>query len=75
MAFRAALQQLDTGERVKLHFTGQGAARMDMEHIVCSAFAQAHLYACGPSGLIDGFIAAAQSANRALRALQRSSPL
>lgn len=61
MAFRAALQQLDASDRVRLHFTGQGAPRLDLEHIVRSAPAAAHLYACGPGGLIDGFIAAAQA--------------
>lgn len=61
MAFRAALQQLDTTGRVHLHFTGEGSPRMDMEHIVRSAPSAAHLYACGPSGLIDDFIAATRS--------------
>lgn len=60
MAFRAALQQLGASGhgQVHLHFTGAGAARMDLAQIVRSAPAQAHLYACGPAGLIDGFIAA-----------------
>lgn len=63
MAFRAALQQLDTQGRgqIHLHFTGDGDARMDIAHIVRSAPVDAHLYACGPTALIDGFIDASRA--------------
>ena len=60
MPFRTALQRLDANDQIQLYFTGEGAARMDMERIVRSTPAQAHLYACGPAGLIDDFIAATQ---------------
>jgi len=62
MAFRKVLQNLETAGRgqVHLHFTGDGEGRMDIDHIVRSTPPDAHLYACGPAGLIDGFIAATQ---------------
>ena len=63
MAFRQALKELEANGlgQVHLHFTGDGEGRLDINQIAHNAPPDAHLYACGPASLIDGFITATQA--------------
>lgn len=58
--FARDLQQL-AGEpgRVQLNFSDAGRGRLDIAAIVRDAPAGAHLYCCGPGGMIDHFTALA----------------
>jgi vanillate O-demethylase ferredoxin subunit len=46
------------GGALDLHFSSQQQARLDLARIVREAAPDAHLYCCGPAGMIDAFIAA-----------------
>ena len=61
MAFRERLQQLADGRDDVLltHFSGEAGGRLDLRGILAGAPDGAHLYACGPSGLLDDFVAKA----------------
>ncbi|TFZ02850.1 oxidoreductase [Ramlibacter henchirensis] len=62
MPFEAHLEQhAATGSgRVVKHFSAEGQGRPDIQAIVGSAAADAHLYCCGPTGMIDAFVEAAR---------------
>jgi ferredoxin-NADP reductase len=58
-AFVKELKALDGGNgRVEFRFGLEPQPRLDIGTIVASAPAGAHLYCCGPSGMIDAFLAA-----------------
>lgn len=61
MAFRDRLEQLADGRSDALlaHISGDAGCRLDLRGIVSSAPAGAHLYACGPNGMLDDFTATA----------------
>jgi len=60
MPFREALEGLAAHGHgtLRLHFSEDGAGRMDIAGLVAAAPADAHFYCCGPSGMIDAFLAA-----------------
>lgn len=62
MPFRELLQRMaGTGPgELHLHISEDGGPRMDVARIVAEAPAGAHLYCCGPAGMIDTFLDAAQ---------------
>lgn len=59
-AFASSLAQLaqEPGGALDLHFSSQQSARLDLARIVREAPPDAHLYCCGPAGMIDAFLAA-----------------
>lgn len=58
-AYASEMQALDrTGNSVALRCTSEGAARPDIAAIVREAPAGAHVYCCGPGGMLDAFTAA-----------------
>src|SRR5207248_4853175 len=58
-AYSAELRALaGTGSAMNLRCSSEGGARLDIGAIVREAPAGAHLYCCGPTGMIDDFIAA-----------------
>lgn len=60
-AFAEALQALADGQPgcgVGLHLSEQEAGRLDVARVVREAPAEAHLYCCGPAGMIDDFLKA-----------------
>jgi len=58
-AYASEIQALDrTGNSVALRCTSEGAARPDIAAIVREAPAGAHVYCCGPGGMLDAFTAA-----------------
>ena len=46
------------GGGLDLHFSSQQPSRLDLARIVREAAPDTHLYCCGPSGMIDDFLAA-----------------
>lgn len=57
LAFAAQLQAL--GARVHLHCDDEAGTRLDLQDIVAAAPAQAHLYCCGPTPMLDAYEQAA----------------
>ncbi len=58
-AFRDELRALDAGRgRVTLHCGAPDHTRMDIARVVADAPAGAHFYCCGPSRMIDAYLAA-----------------
>jgi ferredoxin-NADP reductase len=65
-AFMAELAALDGGrDWVQYAMGDERLARISLKHIVEAAPAQAHFYCCGPTRMIDDFIAAASTRNPA----------
>jgi vanillate O-demethylase ferredoxin subunit len=62
-AFVRELQELADapGCALHLHYRCDLTERVNVTHIVQQAAGDAHLYCCGPAGMIDEFIAASQS--------------
>lgn len=58
---------------VRLHFDDERGGPMDLAAIVAAAPADAHLYCCGPAGMLEGFEAAAASWPAHRRHLERFS--
>jgi len=58
-AFTEALQRLDRqGGAVEMRYSSEGMGRLDIASIVRDAPAGAHFYCCGPTAMIDDYIAA-----------------
>jgi vanillate O-demethylase ferredoxin subunit len=49
------------GGALHLHFSDQQPGRLDVARIVREAPANAHLYCCGPAGMIDAFLEAGKA--------------
>jgi vanillate O-demethylase ferredoxin subunit len=60
--FAALLDQYarTDGGRVLRYVSAEGCGRPDVQALVRSAAPDAHLYCCGPSGMIDAFVEAAR---------------
>lgn len=58
-AFAREIKSLATNDAdVDIRHSSEGRARIDVRRIVSEAPAGSHLYCCGPSGMIDDFVAA-----------------
>ncbi|MGE0333247.1 MAG: 2Fe-2S iron-sulfur cluster-binding protein [Ramlibacter sp.] len=60
MPFQDALAAR-AGGRVVKHFSEDGLGRLDIAALIGGATPDTHFYCCGPSGMIDSFLAASQS--------------
>jgi vanillate O-demethylase ferredoxin subunit len=61
-AFADALARLDGGRGWVHHAVrDEGHARLPIQQIVSAAPVQAHLYCCGPAGMVDDFVQASQT--------------
>ncbi|ABE33620.1 2Fe-2S iron-sulfur cluster binding domain protein [Paraburkholderia xenovorans LB400] len=64
-AYADDLAQIDeAGSRITMHLESEGG-RLDLRRVVERAPADAHLYCCGPRGMVDAFIEACASRPRA----------
>jgi ferredoxin-NADP reductase len=63
MPFQALLASYVARGRGRLvtHFSDAGGGRMDIAAIIAAAPAKAHLYCCGPVGMIDAFVEAGRA--------------
>jgi vanillate O-demethylase ferredoxin subunit len=58
-AFASALQALDrSGRSVEMRYSSEGTGRLDIAAVVRNAPPGAHFYCCGPTAMLDDFIAA-----------------
>jgi vanillate O-demethylase ferredoxin subunit len=58
-AFASALQSLDrTGSALEMRYSSEGMGRLDIAAVVRDAPPGTHFYCCGPTAMLDDFIAA-----------------
>ncbi|MDO8768700.1 MAG: PDR/VanB family oxidoreductase [Burkholderiaceae bacterium] len=59
-AFRERILDSPFASQVQIHFSEE-SGRIDIEEVLRSANGKAHLYVCGPQGLIDAVLSSARS--------------